>query len=117
MLDDRFFSERYDLYRPTIVTSDAGQQTRSLPPTPTAAAQRCLFFPTPGATQPDREGLALEFDATLLVPAGADLRPAQVGGLPDQIEVSGRRFVVLVCWPAAGMGIYRKALLKEQAHG
>ena len=114
MFDSRWFTDTYDLYRPTITTADTGAQTFTEPDTATESDQPCRLFPGRnlvafGATGPD-----VDYDAVLLVPAGADLRPEQKGQQPDHVEIDSRRYVVQAVWDAGGQGLYKKVLLSER---
>ncbi len=113
MYDARYFDATYDLYRPTVSTSESGVQSRAVPTTATASARPCRFFPTPGRMSRDARGLDMDFDAVLLAPAGADLRPAQQSQQPDVVHINSRRYTVLAVWPLAGAARGVKALLVE----
>ena len=117
MFDSRFFSDAYDLYRPTVVTSDSGEQTISNPATATATAQPCRWFPTPGRLRVTDTGIDMDYDAVLLYPNAQTLRPEQHGQQPDHVKVSGREYVILAAWPMAGATHGKKALLREKKSG
>ncbi len=112
-MEDRFYTDQYDLYRPTVATSSSREQSLTVPDTATTESLRCLYFPTPGRFQQRATGIDLEYDAVLLVPDSHDLRPSKLGEQPDQIEIDSRRYDVLICWPMAGKTLGKKALLKE----
>jgi len=113
-MDARFFSDSYDLYRPTVTTGDSGEQTVADPDAATASDQPCRYFPTPGQVTPGETGLTLEYDAVILYPSAQTLRPEKFGQQPDHVEIDGRKFAVLIAWALAGQSYANKALLKER---
>jgi len=113
MPDQRQFTGSYDLYRPTVATSGTGEQSLSVPGTPEASDQPCLFFPDPGKMSLGEAGVEIDYDAVLITPAGQDIRPADKTSQPDQIVVGARRFVVRAYWDASGRSVVGKALLSE----
>lgn len=114
MIDERRYTDSYDLYRPTVVTSASRSQTVTVPDTPTASAQSCLFFPKPGVLRPTPSGAELPYDARLHVPADRDILPAKQGDTADVVVVGAQTFTVLVAYAAAGRGQYKIVALKEQ---
>lgn len=114
MHDPRMFTDRYDLYRPTIGENASFEQTATEPATATEVDLSCLFFPESGAfTIPDR-GITLEADARMFVPNESTLRPQAEGEQPDHVRVGTRKFVVLYVWPASGRAFYKIAALQEK---
>ena len=115
MFDARFFSDTYDLYRPTVATADSGVQTVTEPDTATTSDVACRFFdgPLPGFVA-DRAGIDQDYDASMVIPASQTLKPTVRGDQPDHVEVDGRNWIVLAVWDAAGRGLYKTALLKER---
>jgi hypothetical protein len=102
MYDARHYPDRYDLYRPTLVASATGEVTREAPETPTLANARCRFVDDRGRLFQRSEGIAVDHDARLRLPAGADLRPKAVGDAPDTLvltqlggEAAARTFLVV----------------------
>ena len=113
--DSRWYTDSYDLYRPTLATSDSGVQTITEPGTPTSADQPCRFFDgKPPAFVARDIGVEQDFDAVLLIPASQTLRPEAKGNQPDYVEADSRRFAVMACWDVAGRGMYKVALLQER---
>ena len=113
MWDSRRFADSYDLYRPTVSMSASREQTRTFGDA-TYSSQPCLYVPTPGAARQTPIGPDLDYDARMLVPVSADVKPVQTGDTPDEVVISGRRFVVLIAWDAAGAGLYKTVLLRER---
>lgn len=114
MFDERFFTDTYDLYRPTVTTADSGAQSIVEPDLATARGRKCRYLPAPGGWRMGQGGPDVDYDAAMLIPASDSLRPEQKGDQPDYVEIDGRRFVVMVCWDAANLGLYRNVLLKER---
>lgn len=114
MFDDRFFSDTYDLYRPTITTADSGAQTVVEPGTATSTGNRCKYFPAPGSWSMGAAGPDLEYDAIVLMPYAQTLKPEKLGEQPDHVKISSRMFVVMICFDAGGQGLYKQVLLKER---
>jgi len=115
MYDSRMFSDSYDLYRPTITTSDTGEQTVTEPGTATSAGLRCLFRPkgaqVTGITEIGMDG---DYDALLLVPATQTIYPDGKNTQPDHVKVGERYFVVQKVWNAANQGLFKIVLLTER---
>ena len=114
MFDSRFFSNTYDLYRPTITTADTGAQTVTEPSSATSSSNPCHYVPKPGVWRMGEAGPDLEYDARILIPADQTLRPEKRGQQPDHVLIDSRSFVVMICWDAANQGLYKHVLLKER---
>jgi hypothetical protein len=117
------FPDRYDLYRPAVITSVTGEQTLLEPPSylPTQTGLPCIFRPSTsgfgvggGGFGMNMLGPSVEFDAKLLVPIDADLRPTKKGEQPDHVCIKSKMFIVLQIVDAAGRGMYKQALLGER---
>ena len=114
MYDARYFSDTFDLYRPTVSTSDSHRQQVTEPGTATSTGNRCRYVPTPGTWRMGETGPDLAYDAKLLCPAGTDLQPHKRGDQPDTVEVDGRRYVVTIYFEPHAADLYGVALLDEQ---
>jgi hypothetical protein len=114
MFHPGFFKDVFHTYRPTLVTTEDGVQYFTNPAEPTSSYQGGRFFPKPGRFFLGARGVEQSFDATLLVPASYDLRPAQRQQQPDHVKIGDRWYVVLVVWDAANLGHYKKVLLEEK---
>jgi len=113
MPDDRMFTGTYDLYRPTVSTSASGDQSVALPNTPTAARERCLFFPSPAAFSQGPVGVDIDFDAVMLVPSANNIRPSDKDEQPDHVRIGCEEFVVKIVWNASGRGQFKRVLLER----
>ncbi len=107
------FNATYDLYRPTLSTTTGGVQTFAEPATPTASAQGCLFFPTPGIVQGGDAGMDLPYDATMYVPSSAAILPQHKGDQPDHVHVGSKKYLVLLAHDAAGRSMFYVVRLRE----
>lgn len=114
MIDERSFSDSYDLYRPTSATSETGVQSRTVPTTATSSGNLCLFFPGAQALHVTSIAIRGEFDAVMLVPYSTDLKPFSAGDLPDEVEVLGERYTVLRVWDASGRMLFKVATLQQR---
>ena len=115
MFDERAYTDRYDLYRPTVATSASHTQTLTLPGSVTESSKPCLLFPKSSAGKwVSNIGADVDFDAVLLYPYSQTLKPAQSGQQPDYVVISSRTYLVVMAWPAAGRTYYNRALLKER---
>ena len=114
-IEDRRFPDSYDLYRPTIATSDSGVQSVTEPAEATSSDQPCRWLGAPpvGFTA-DMVGLTQDFDAKMLVPVGADIRAGIRGEQPDHVKYGDEMYVVRQARGAAGRGKYRTVLLTER---
>ena len=113
-MDERRFTDTFDLYRPTVAQSTGGTETVVTPDTATSSGNPCLFLPGKQRSfNPGGVGIVQEHDAMILAPAGADLRAQAKGEQPDHVVISGREFVVLSAEDAAGRGHHLAAKLKE----
>ena len=123
MFDERFFADKYDLYRPTISTSAGGVQSVTEPNNATLSGKPCKFFSRVGATQPvgvaqRGYGPDFEFDAVMLTPIDADIRPAKKGEQPDHValilqgETVAQTFVVIAV--ARNLNRYQRIYLLER---
>jgi len=113
-MDERRFTDTFDLFRPTVARSAGGTETVVIPDTATSTGNPCLFLPgkqpsfTPGVV-----GIVQEHDAMILAPATTDLRAQAKGQQPDHVVISGREYTVLSAEDAAGRGHHLAAKLKE----
>ena len=114
MFDDRFYSETYDLYRPTLSVSASRVQTIVTPGTATESGQKCHFVPKPGRFTVEAQGLAIDYDARMLIPNSQSLRPSAKGEQPDHVVIGSQTFVVLMCWQASGQSYCKVVLLQEK---
>lgn len=116
MFDARFYSDTYDLYRPTITTGASGNQTWAEPESATSEGNACKFFDgaLPGFMV-DNLGIDQDYDATMLIPATQTLLPAKRGDQPDHVHTDSRKWVVLAVYDAAGQNLYKLVLLREHA--
>ena len=115
-MDLRLFTDRYDLYRPTVSTTSSGTQRPAEPDTATSTDNPCLFFDGPGrAFGIGEAGLEQHFDARMRIPATQTLYAEHRGQHPDHVMVNGRMFVVGAVHDAAGRGKHKRVLLRERA--
>ena len=114
MFDDRWFSDTYDLYRPTVATTTGGVQSVTVLGAATAEDQPCRLFPGP-PTEARRgdTGLGVDIDAVLLVPAAADIRPDAPGQQPDQVVIGAATYVVLRVHDPAALSYYKRVWLAQ----
>ena len=115
-MDERYFKDTYDLYRPTVGFGDdtGGEQRVVIPSSATTSGLPCLFFPAPGRLAPGGLGVEMHFDAQMRIPSGQTLNPADSSGQPDYVKVGGSMYVVQACWDAAGRSDHKRALLRQQ---
>ncbi len=114
MFDDRAFTDTYDLYRPTVETDSAYEQTVTRPDTATSTDNPCLFFPQGRPTfGVGAQGIDIEFDAVMLFPASDTLKPADRDDQPDYVKVNDTFYAVRSVWNAGNRGLYNVALLRE----
>ena len=120
MYDTRQDPDRFDLYRPTVSTSATGERARTYPDTPTLSAQACLFSHGRGSFAVHEQGLSIDHDAEMRLPAGVDLRADERGEEPDKVVITrhagasvAMNFVVV--WVRNHHGRYKTAFLKETA--
>ncbi|HUU34525.1 MAG TPA: hypothetical protein VMW48_10700, partial [Vicinamibacterales bacterium] len=116
MYDARYYSDTFDLYRPTVSTSASHRQQVTEPVTATSTGNRCRYVGTPGtwrmgAVHFGETGPDLAYDAKLLCPAGTDLLPIKRGDQPDVVEIDSRRFVVTLYFEPHAADMYGVALL------
>jgi len=120
MFTDGAYVDRYDLHRPTVVKSAAHEETVSVPGEATSADNPCLFFPKPGQMEAGMTGLTMDYDAILLAPVDADLKPEDEDEQPDYVKVYDKDgveqgiFLVVSVANAAGRGIFTRCLLRKR---
>jgi len=105
------------VYRPAPVRSSAGVVASARPATPHGATMGRLL-PGRGATVQTDQGALFESTAELLLPSGADVKPAAhgaAGGQGDWVEVAGAVYRVLSVQDSGGRGRFAKALLAREA--
>jgi len=114
VFDARWYSDTYDLYRPSVAVSAGGVQAVTVPETATASGQSCrIFVGRPPAWVIGREGIDQDYDAVMLVPASRTLQPEAANQQPDHVTVSGTAYVVLSCHDARNQGLFKRALLRQ----
>jgi len=114
MFLDGAYPDRYDLYRPTVQTSQAGSQTLSIPDDATSEDNVCRFVAKAGvALSPGERGAETQFDAIMFVPYGTDLLPEKKGQGADIVNVGSEQFVVKRVYDSGGAHMCLKVLLEE----
>ena len=117
MYDDRQFCQNYDLYRPTWGVDETGENVLD-DDTLTTADLPCLFQPKGQQAafnfKSDSDGLDIDFDAILKIPASQTLNPKGKGVNPDHVEFGGVRYVVMAVWDSGGQGLFWTVKLKER---
>lgn len=88
MYDAGFYTDRYELWRPTETASTTGERTLKNPATATQSGQPCILLSGSGTLRRVREGLDVQYDAKMLVPASTDLKPKLKGEEPDVVHVT-----------------------------